>query len=69
MCEVLKYGKKETLILNQKRMLMYLGEPYIVGYALSNDPRVYNLCRGLKTFFKENRAAIMMSRYTLFCTI
>lgn len=62
MCEVLPFGKKQTLVLNRKRMQILLGEPDVVGYTLSKDPTVYNLCRGLKAFFKENRAGIMMTR-------
>ncbi|XP_072929208.1 uncharacterized protein [Epargyreus clarus] len=61
-CEVLPFGKKQTLVLNKKRMQVLLGEPDIVGYTMSLDPTVYNLCRGLKAFFKENRAGIMLSR-------
>ncbi|CAG4945432.1 unnamed protein product [Colias eurytheme] len=62
MCEVLPFGKKQTLILNGKRMQVLLGEPEIVGYTMSLDPTVYNLCRGLKAFFKENRAGILLTR-------
>ncbi|XP_031767072.2 uncharacterized protein LOC113519037 isoform X2 [Galleria mellonella] len=61
-CEVLPFGKKQTLILNGKRMQVLLGEPDIVGYAMSLDPTVYNLCRGLKAFFKGNRAGILLTR-------
>ncbi|CAB3235574.1 unnamed protein product [Arctia plantaginis] len=61
-CEVLPFGKKQILVLNGKRMQVLLGEPDIVGYTMSLDPMVYNLCRGLKAFFKENRAGVMMSR-------
>lgn len=61
-CEVLPFGKKQTLVLNDKRMQVLLGEPDIVGYTMSSDPTVYNLCRGLKAFFRENRAGVMMSR-------
>ncbi|XP_075976266.1 uncharacterized protein LOC142976660 [Anticarsia gemmatalis] len=61
-CEVLPFGKKQTLVLNGKRMQVLLGEPDIVGYTMSLDPTVYNLCRGLAAFFRENRAGIMMSR-------
>ncbi|XP_059053560.1 uncharacterized protein LOC131847886 isoform X2 [Achroia grisella] len=61
-CEVLPFGKKQTLILNGKRMQVLLGEPDIVGYAMSLDPTVYNLCRGLKVFFKNNRAGILLTR-------
>lgn len=64
MCEVLPFGKKQTLVLNQKKMQVLLGEPDIVGYTMCLDPTVYNLCRGLKTFFKDpcNRAGILLSR-------
>ncbi|VVC87446.1 unnamed protein product [Leptidea sinapis] len=61
-CEVLPFGKKQTLILNGKRMQILLGEPEIVGYTMSLDPTVYNLCRGLKAFFRDNRAGIMLTR-------
>ncbi|KAM3967125.1 uncharacterized protein ACR2FA_011977 [Aphomia sociella] len=61
-CEVLPFGKKQTLVLNGKRMLILLGEPDIVGYTMSLDPTVYNLCRGLKAFFKDNRAGILLTR-------
>lgn len=63
MCEVLPFGKKQTLVLNGKRMQVLLGEPDIVGYTMSLDPTVYNLCRGLKAFFKDNRAGILLTRY------
>lgn len=63
MCEVLQFGKKQTLLLNGRRMQVLLGEPEIVGYTMSLDPTVYNLCRGLKVFFKENRAGLLLSRY------
>lgn len=43
-------------------MQVLLCEPDIVGYTMSLDPTVYNLCRGLKAFFKENRAGVMLSR-------
>ncbi|XP_045767139.1 uncharacterized protein LOC123868654 isoform X1 [Maniola jurtina] len=62
MCEVLPFGKKQTLVLNGKRMQVLLGEPDIVGYSMSLDPTVYNLCRGLKAFFKNNRAGILLTR-------
>ncbi|XP_046967526.1 uncharacterized protein LOC124535371 [Vanessa cardui] len=62
MCEVLPFGKKQTLVLNGKRMQVLLGEPDIVGYSMSLDPTVYNLCRGLKAFFKDNRAGILLTR-------
>ncbi|XP_028030016.1 uncharacterized protein LOC114242909 [Bombyx mandarina] len=62
MCEVLQFGKKQTLLLNGRRMQVLLGEPEIVGYTMSLDPTVYNLCRGLKVFFKENRAGLLLSR-------
>ncbi|XP_060802169.1 uncharacterized protein LOC106137624 isoform X1 [Amyelois transitella] len=61
-CEVLPFGKKQTLVLNGKRMQVLLGEPDIVGYTMSLDPTVYNLCRGLKAFFKDNRAGVFLSR-------
>ncbi|XP_063893773.1 uncharacterized protein LOC110379989 isoform X1 [Helicoverpa armigera] len=61
-CEVLQFGKKQILVLNAKRMQVLLCEPDIVGYAMSLDPTVYNLCRGLKAFFKENRAGVLLSR-------
>ncbi|XP_047505228.1 uncharacterized protein LOC125049812 [Pieris napi] len=61
-CEVLPFGKKQTLILNGKRMQVLLGEPEIVGYTMSLDPTVYNLCRGLKAFFKDNRAGVVLTR-------
>ncbi|XP_061384186.1 uncharacterized protein LOC116769255 [Danaus plexippus] len=62
MCEVLPFGKKQTLLLNGKKMQVLLGEPDIVGYTMSLDPTVYNLCRGLKAFFKNNRAGILLTR-------
>ncbi|XP_023934903.2 uncharacterized protein LOC112043630 [Bicyclus anynana] len=62
MCEVLPFGKKQTLVLNGKKMQVLLGEPDVVGYTMSLDPTVYNLCRGLKAFFKNNRAGILLSR-------
>ncbi|KAG6441379.1 hypothetical protein O3G_MSEX001723 [Manduca sexta] len=62
MCEVLPFGKKQTLVLNGKRMQVLLGEPDIVGYTMSLDPTVYNLCRGLRVFFKDNRAGILLTR-------
>lgn len=49
-------------MLNGKRMQVLLGEPDVVGYSMSLDPTVYNLCRGLKAFFKDNRAGVMLSR-------
>ncbi|RVE47579.1 hypothetical protein evm_007777 [Chilo suppressalis] len=61
-CEVLPFGKKQTLVLNGKRMQVLLGEPDIVGYTMSLDPTVYNLCRGLKAFFRDNRAGVLMTR-------
>ncbi|KAI8420924.1 hypothetical protein MSG28_008087 [Choristoneura fumiferana] len=61
-CEVLPFGKKQTLILNRKKMQVLLGEPDVVGYTMSLDPTVYNLCRGLKAFFKDNRAGVLLSR-------
>ncbi|XP_013139792.1 PREDICTED: uncharacterized protein LOC106104319 [Papilio polytes] len=62
MCEVLPFGKKQTLNLNGKRMQVLLGEPDVVGYTMSVDPTVYNLCRGLKAFFADNRAGILLTR-------
>ncbi|KPJ19402.1 hypothetical protein RR48_11029 [Papilio machaon] len=62
MCEVLPFGKKQTLNLNGKRMQVLLGEPDVVGYTMSLDPTVYNLCRGLKAFFADNRAGILLTR-------
>ncbi|CAH2040497.1 unnamed protein product, partial [Iphiclides podalirius] len=62
MCEVLPFGKKQTLNLNGKRMQVLLAEPDIVGYTMSLDPTVYNLCRGLKAFFAENRAGVLLTR-------
>ncbi|XP_068622996.1 uncharacterized protein [Battus philenor] len=62
MCEVLPFGKKQTLNLNGKRMQVLLGEPDIVGYTMSLDPTVYNLCRGLKAFFADNRAGVLLTR-------
>ncbi|KAJ8724456.1 hypothetical protein PYW08_015930 [Mythimna loreyi] len=61
-CEVLPFGKKQIMLLNGKRMQVLLCEPDIVGYTMSLDPMVYNLCRGLKAFFLENRAGILLSR-------
>ncbi|KAJ8719004.1 hypothetical protein PYW07_016560 [Mythimna separata] len=61
-CEVLPFGKKQILVLNGKRMQVLLCEPDIVGYTMSLDPTVYNLCRGLKAFFLENKAGILLSR-------
>ncbi|CAH0673959.1 unnamed protein product [Spodoptera exigua] len=61
-CEVLQFGKKQILVLNGKRMQVLLCEPDIVGYTMSLDPTIYNLCRGLKAFFKENRAGILLTR-------
>ncbi|XP_022825897.1 uncharacterized protein LOC111355965 [Spodoptera litura] len=61
-CEVLQFGKKQILVLNGKRMQVLLCEPDIVGYTMSLDPTVYNLCRGLKAFFKENRAGVLLTR-------
>ncbi|XP_063827397.1 uncharacterized protein LOC135076859 [Ostrinia nubilalis] len=62
MCEVLPFGKKQTLVLNGKKMQVLLGEPDFVGYTMSLDPTVYNLCRGLKAFFKDNRAGVLLTR-------
>ncbi|GBP05473.1 hypothetical protein EVAR_2990_1 [Eumeta japonica] len=61
-CEVLQFGKKQTMVLNGKRMKVLLGEPEVVGYTMSLDPTIYNLCRGLKVFFNDNRAGILLSR-------
>lgn len=61
-CEVLPFGKKQTLVLNAKKMQVLLAEPEIVGYTMSTDPMVYNLCRGLRAFFKDNRAGVLLSR-------
>ncbi|XP_061704655.1 uncharacterized protein LOC133516006 isoform X2 [Cydia pomonella] len=61
-CEVLPYGKKQTLVLNGKKMQVLLGEPDIIGYTMSKDPTVYNLCRGLIAFFKDHRAGILLTR-------
>ena len=46
-------------------MQVLLGEPDVVGYTMSLDPTVYNLCRGLKAFFRDNRAGILLTRYVL----
>ncbi|XP_049871189.1 uncharacterized protein LOC126370394 [Pectinophora gossypiella] len=62
MCEVLPFGKKQVLLLNGKKMQVLLCEPDIVGYTMSLDPTVYNLCRGLKAFFLDNRAGILLTR-------
>ncbi|KAL4711410.1 hypothetical protein ACJJTC_016164 [Scirpophaga incertulas] len=61
-CEVLPFGKKQILHLNGKHMQVLLGEPDFVGYTMSLDPTVYNLCRGLKAFFRDNRAGILLTR-------
>ncbi|XP_047998135.1 uncharacterized protein LOC125235578 [Leguminivora glycinivorella] len=61
-CEVLPYGKKQTLVLNGKKMQVLLGEPDVIGYTMSKDPTVYNLCRGLIAFFKDHRAGILLTR-------
>lgn len=62
MCEVLPFGKKHTLNLNGKKMQVLVGEPEIIGYTMTLDPTIYNLCRGLKAFFAENRAGVLMTR-------
>lgn len=62
-CEVLQFGKKQIMVLNGKKMQVLLSEPDIVGYTMSLDPTVYNLCRGLKAFFEENRAGILLTRW------
>lgn len=61
-CEVIQFGKKHALNLNGKKMQILLGEPDIVGYTMSNDPAIYNLCKGLKAFFKMNRAGLLLTK-------